>query len=295
MKKLLGRFAGLDTGGLVFLMTIACVAFSGGVFAREFGVLANSKDIRRLPPKTVAEMMQRLGYESVALSCSADQLETSAKAYRDHGIEIGAVYVGLTVTPTAAAFNIPIESVWAALRQHGLLLVHVTKSKEPQATDERITEVLRGLADQAASAGVTVAIYPHVGDRLPTIESAVAVAKAVDRPNLGVCFTLCHYLKQHSPDGIRQALREARPLLKAVTINGSDTGDTQSMDWDRLIQPLGQGSFDLPGLMQFLEQDLSFAGPVYVQLYNIDTPAEELLQATLSAWRAMHERPAEAN
>ncbi|GAB4128892.1 MAG: hypothetical protein Kow0040_04190 [Thermogutta sp.] len=273
---------------ILFAMT-ACLVPSIGAIAGEFGVMANSIDIRRLPPTTVAEIMQRQGYHYVALSCPADQLADSVRAYRAHGVEVTAVYVGLAVTPEGVAFSIPIEDVLAVLKGRGIALVHVTGNKGPQADDARIVQVLRELADRASREGVTVAVYPHVGNRIPTIESALAVTKAADRPNLGVCFNLCHYLKQHSPDGIREAIRTARPLLKAVTINGSDTGDTQSMNWDRLIQPLGRGSFDVAGMMHFLERDLSYGGPVYVQLYNIQTPAEQLLEATLAAWKAMHD------
>ncbi|GAB6164370.1 hypothetical protein JCM19992_03700 [Thermostilla marina] len=265
----------------------------GGVsvpaFGGEFGLMANSIEIRKLPPEQVAAMMQRHGYKTVFLSCSAQQLTPSAEAYRKHGIEIGAVYVGLTVSQDAAAYTIPLERVFAVLQGHGMMLVHVGTPKGETVSDARIAEALRKLAEQAAAQGVEVAIYPHVGNRLPTIESALAVARAVDHPNLGVCLNLCHYLKQHPPAGIREAARQALPLLKMVTINGADTGDTQAMGWDRLIQPLGQGSFDVAGFVRFLKHELNFDGPVYVQLYNVKTPAEELIASTMAAWKAMCE------
>ncbi|RMG05084.1 MAG: sugar phosphate isomerase/epimerase, partial [Planctomycetota bacterium] len=228
-------------------------------------------------------------YKTVFLSCSADQLAPSAEAYRKHGIAIGAVYVGATVSEDSVAYSIPLQSVFEVLDGRGMILVHVGAAKGAQVSDDRLVAVLRELATEAAEHNVGVAIYPHVGNRLPTVESALAIAEAVDHPNLGVCLNLCHYLKQHPPQGIFDAARKARPLLKMVTINGADTGDTQSMGWDRLIQPLGQGSFDVAGFVRFVEHDLNFDGPVYVQLYNVKTPAESLIASTMAAWKAMHE------
>ncbi|MBN1910961.1 MAG: hypothetical protein JW818_14540, partial [Pirellulales bacterium] len=53
---------------------------------REFGVMANSDDMRRTPVARLAGMMKAIGYTSVAVSCKPEQFEMNMKAYRDAGI-----------------------------------------------------------------------------------------------------------------------------------------------------------------------------------------------------------------
>ncbi|RMG01427.1 MAG: hypothetical protein D6741_05240, partial [Planctomycetota bacterium] len=65
--------------GWVVRCALACVgpavlmaaAFAHRADAGEFGLMANSVEIRKLPPEEVAAMMQRHGYKTVFLSCSA--------------------------------------------------------------------------------------------------------------------------------------------------------------------------------------------------------------------------------
>ena len=54
------------------------------------------------------------------------------------------------------------------------------------------------------------------------------------------------------------------PHLFFVTVNGADQGDTRMMNWDRLIRPLGQGSYEVGGLMRMLKE-LDYSGPVGFQ------------------------------
>ena len=62
----------------------------------------------------------------------------------------------------------------------------------------------------------------------------------MDRPNVGLTFNLCHWLRTDHGKDLDELLREARPHLQMVTINGAD----KEGDWDRLIQPLGKGDYD---------------------------------------------------
>ena len=49
-------------------------------------------------------------------------------------------------------------------------------------------------------------------------------------------------------DEMPQIIDEIAPYLTVVTINGADhKKKDQKMGWDRLIQPLGQGDFDVYG------------------------------------------------
>jgi len=208
------------------------------------------------------------------------------KAYRDAGIRVGAVYVGWTTDGESAAFRIPIKLVFDRLRDtSAVVMIHTHVAKGAKVTDQRIAEQLLPLAKQAEKAGVTIAIYPHVGCRLSTLEHAARIADAVDHPSLGVCFNLCHYLKQNHARDLPSKLRAAKDRIKLVTINGADVGNTQSMGWSKLIQPINQGEFDLEKLLELICVKLKFDGPIFVQCYNLKAPARTIFQDTFDRWQ----------
>ncbi len=167
------------------------------------------------------------------------------------------------------------------------MMIHTHVAKGAKVTDQRIAEQLLQLAKQAEKAGVTVAIYPHVGYRLPTLEHAARVADAVDHPALGVCFNLCHYLKQNDAKDLPSKLHAAKNRIKLVTINGAVVGNTQPMDWSKLIQQINQGEFDLKKLLELICVELKFDGPIFVQCYNLKAPAKTILQETFDHWQCL--------
>ncbi len=54
----------------------------------------------------------------------------------------------------------------------------------------------------------------------------------------------------------------------AVTINGADLAGKSDSDWQRLIQPLDRGSFDVQGVLRELKQ-LDYRGPIGLMCYGI--------------------------
>jgi sugar phosphate isomerase/epimerase len=256
--------------------------------AREFGVMANSNDMRSIPVSEVAAAAGEIGYKHVALSCSAAQLADQIKTFRDNGIQVGAIYVGWSTDGETVQFNIPIDEVFAHLEgTGGVVMIHTSIRGGEPVSDERIAEQMLPLAEKAEAAGLTIAIYPHVGNRLETLAQATAVADLVDHPSLGVCFNLCHYLKQNDPEDLPDSLRAAAHRIKLTSINGADVGDTQSMGWERLIQQLNQGDFDLEELLTLLCGELEFDGPIYVQCYNLKAPSRTILQETWDRWQEL--------
>ena len=114
------------------------------------------------------------------------------------------------------------------------------------------------------------------------------MVERLDHPAVGVTFNLCHWLK------VEGAERDPLPLLRAagkrlvfVTINGADTGDTKSMTWARLIQPLGEGSYDVAAFLRKLRA-VGYTGPIGFQGYGIKAPPHEVLAKTMVAWKRMN-------
>lgn len=86
------------------------------------------------------------------------------------------------------------------------------------------------------------------------------MAEKVDRPNVGVMFNLCHWLRVDQSRDCRSLLHRAMPRLWAVSINGADVHD-EKPGWDHYIQPLDRGSFDVAGLLKTLDE-LGYKGPI---------------------------------
>lgn len=151
--------------------------------------------------------------------------------------------------------------------------------------DDRVVEVIRDLATVAEEAGVRIAIYPHIGHYTGTAREALRVVKKVDRKNVGVTITLCHDLAGDQGSELAQVVDEVAPHLFVVTINGADQKEKgKPLGWDRLIQPLGQGNFDVYGFLKKLKS-VGYAGPIGLQCYGLKGDPMVHLRQSITAWK----------
>ncbi len=155
----------------------------------------------------------------------------------------------------------------------------------PKETDAKAAAVLTELADMAAEYKLNVAVYPHAGYYLDTASEAYRVVKQVDRKNLGVTLTLCHDLMAGNGDQLLKMVEEIAPRLTIVTINGADNKKPgQKMGWDRLIQPLGRGDYDVYALLKKLKS-LGYDGPIGLQCYGLKSKPIEHLTESMKTWK----------
>ena len=153
-------------------------------------------------------------------------------------------------------------------------------------SDAKAAAALRELADVAAESKLKVSIYPHAGFYVATAREALRVVKQVDRKNLGVTLNLCHELMAGNGDEMPQIIEEVASRLSVVTINGADHKKKgQKMGWDRLIQPLGQGDFDVYGHLKRLKA-VGYDGPIGLQCYGLKGDPVEHLKQSMKAWKA---------
>jgi hypothetical protein len=83
-----------------------------------------------------------------------------------------------------------------------------------------------------------------------------------------------------------QLLQRAIPRLYAVTINGADR---QGKNWDKLIQPLGRGDYDVAGLVgNFVKA--GYRGPFGVQCYGLKGDPGVYLKQSMTAWQSISAR-----
>ena len=157
------------------------------------------------------------------------------------------------------------------------------------AGDKLLSVILQDLSDYASDYRVKLCVYPHFSLYCETLEHSLKLAKLVSRNNFGCVINLCHLLKVEGSEGIEQKIKSLMPYLIAVNICGADGGNTQQLGWDRLIQPLGEGSFDTYNFVRIL-WDAKYKGPVGLQCYNLKGEALEVLTRSFQTFQEYKKR-----
>jgi sugar phosphate isomerase/epimerase len=191
------------------------------------------------------------------------------------------------VGPGKAPYDPRFKEVLGLVKGRGVqfdLLVNGMKPSDP-AVDDHAVAILREMSELARDSGAQLLLYPHQGSWIERIEDSIRVADKVDRPNVGVMFNLCHWLRVDPSRDYRPLLKRALPRLWAVSINGADVRD-EKPGWDRYIQPLDRGDFEVAGLLAELKS-LGYRGPVGLQCYGIGGDVREHLERSMTAWRRM--------
>lgn len=157
----------------------------------------------------------------------------------------------------------------------------------PTTGDTVVVPALKQALVLAKAKRVKVSLYPHAGFWAESVDTCLRVANAVDDPDLGVTFNLCHWLKVEGAERDPvPVIKAALPRLNFITINGADGGDTRKLGWDKLIQPLGRGSYDVKTFV-VNARAAGYRGPFGFQGYGIKMDPKALLKETMEAWKGM--------
>ena len=233
-----------------------------------------------------AEMLKELGYDGVGhiwLDGVADRIKTLDAA----GLKLYQITVALDVAPGKQPYDPRFKDILPLLKgrhvQFCLLLNGVKPSDA--SIDDHAVKILREMSDLAAESGSQLLLYPHQGSWVERIEDSIRVADKVDRPNVGVMFNLCHWLRVDKSRDYKSLLKKAMPRLWAISINGADEFDPNP-GWDHYIQPLDKGSFDMAAFLKTLKQ-LGYKGPIGLQCYGIGGDARDHLARSIAAWRRL--------
>jgi sugar phosphate isomerase/epimerase len=149
--------------------------------------------------------------------------------------------------------------------------------------------IIREIADIARDSGTKIVLYPHADMWLEKVADAVRLAQKVDRPNVGVMFNLCHWLKVDKEENLKAVLESAMPYLLAVSINGADHADAIRAKTGNWLQPLDKGDYDVLIVLKTLK-DLGYKGPVGLQCWGIEGDTRDHLARSMSAWKKYMER-----
>ena len=278
----------------LLLLGLAEVALSQAAPERSmtnpfFAMDTGTRDANHPSVESQAKLLKELGYAGIGWS--PGQVPEMLAALDREGLKMFNVYIGVDIDGTNRVAPAPILKLIEQLKGRDTALwLYVTSKKyskpSDEAGDEDAVVVLRDIADRAQAANLKVALYPHTWFWMERVQDAVRLARKVDRKNLGVTFNLCHCLKVGDGVKISELLEQAAPHLMFVTVNGADaTGD-----WDRLIQPLGRGTFDVGSVLRTVQR-LGYTGPIGLQHYGIKGDVRANLQESMAGWRKLTAQP----
>jgi len=251
-----------------------CYAEEGNAF--PFFVFDNGLSGIQDPPRVLKD----LGYQGVGVR--ALDIGGLIQSYEQAGVKVYSTYVGCRLDQTPP-YDPAFKEQIARLKGSDVILWLTVLGGKRGQEDAKAAAVVGEIAEMAAAAELRVALYPHAGFYVATTADALRVAKQVERPNVGVSLNLCHELMTDQGPQLDATIREALPQLMVVSINGAD--DKQpGYSWDRLIQPLGQGNYDVDGFLKKLKT-AGYQGPVGLQCYNVKGDPLENLKQSIQAWR----------
>jgi sugar phosphate isomerase/epimerase len=233
-----------------------------------------------------AEMLKSLGYDGVG-HIWLDKVAERLKTLDAVGLKLYQITMTVDVESGKQAYDPRFKDVLALVKGRHMqfdLLLNGMKPSDP-TVDPHAVKILREMSDLARDSDAQLLLYPHQGSWIERIEDAVRVADKVDRPNVGVMFNLCHWLRVDKHRDYKSLLKQAMPRLWAVSINGADEFD-EKPGWQNYIQPLDRGSFDVGGLLKTLKE-LGYKGPVGLQCFGIGGDAREHLARSMAAWKKL--------
>jgi sugar phosphate isomerase/epimerase len=254
-------FAGLATGATAGL----------GVFDNGLGRGVLSIDEQ-------AELARKTGYDGVVFAGTAN-IPEMRKALDARGLKFYGIYTGMNVSDKEPSYDPGLPEAIRQLKGSGALITFNVNGKNPDG-DKIAVRVIRQVADMASEAGLRVVLYPHYGMHVARVEDALRLREMTGKANVGIVFNLCHWLRSGDEANMKLRLEQAAPHLALVLINGAD----HEGDWDRLIQPLDRGEFDLKGFLTVL-RGTGYRGLVGLQCYAIKGDREENLRRSMTAWK----------
>lgn len=267
----------------VFFLDLRGQKYDPDFFCFEDAFLL-AKDI---PFEDQTALLKRLGFDGIELM-GLDKADEKLKVLEKYQLPLKMVYIQVDIEKDEP-YDPGLPDFIKSVRDKGVTLwlhIHSEKFKpSDEEGDKLAVPIIQKLADYARQYNVNLALYPHSFFWLEKIEDSVRLTEKINRRNVGAVFNLCHFLKTDVRSELEEKLLNSIPYLAAVSINGADDGNTGEMEWDRLIQPLGEGSFDVMNILRLL-RDNNYNGPVGLQCFNIPGEPSVFLIKSMKTWNA---------
>jgi sugar phosphate isomerase/epimerase len=248
--------------------------------ASGLGVFDNGLGRGELTIDQQADLARRTGYDGVIFNGTSD-IPAKRRALESRGLKFYGIYTGMNLSDKLPSFDPGLPDAIHQLEGTGTQIAFTVNGKHTDG-DAMAARVISQVADLAAKSGLRLALYPHFGMHMARIEDALRMREMAGGKNIGVIFNLCHWLRSGDEPNLDLRLSQVAPYLSMVLINGAD----HEGDWNRLIQPLGQGEYDVKAFLKKVKAT-GYQGPTILQCYGIKGDREENLSRSMKAWKAM--------
>jgi sugar phosphate isomerase/epimerase len=272
-------------GGVLFLLTATGLAAQNTAPFPFFALCMDTHDARKRTLAEQAQMLRELGYEGMGhlwLDDIAERLRTADAA----GVRVYQVYLNVLLDSPNEPFDLRLKDVVGLLNGRKVQLAVLFKGAKPsdQSLDTAAIRILNQIAALTRSTNIQIVLYPHARFWLERVEDGIRLARQMRDTNVRVMFNLCHWLAVDDEKNLVPLLREAKPYLAAITINGADTAAEIHAKTGNWIQPLDSGSFDISAFLKAVK-DSGYTGPIGLQCYGIPGDARDHLARSMAAWR----------
>ena len=277
------------------ILALGCIgAVSAGAAAEPRPGYANPFSafhfgLQDRPAQEQVNLLEKLGYQGMAIGVSNDS--NAIKELRTYPqvtqVKNGQFKIDAILWWTVAkdgydrAFleNMLVEA--KKMRAAIWVVVDGSHLKEIDAT----LKLLNAAADQCATHGVEMVLYPHGGAVFQDTDEALAIRTLLNRPEVKVSLHVCHELKAGKMKQLAETAKKAAPYLSLVSISGANTSAIFKNDgWDDTILPLDKGDLDLRPLITALKE-VHYTGPIVLHTYGIKDRPEDHLARSLAWWR----------
>ncbi len=275
---------------LALLLPAAPLAAAEAVPPPFFAFCMDVHDAKKRTPAEQAALLKELGYAGAG-HLWLDRIDERIRTLDAAGLRLFQIYLRVDVSGRpGTGYDARLREVLPLLKDRDVMLALLLQKRKPRdpAGEARAVALVREIADLAKPVGARVVLYPHTGDWMERVQDALRVAEAVDRPNVGVMFNLCHWMKT-TPDAgeLKDLLARAMPRLVAVSLSGSDDVAAVKSGKGKWIRPLDEGTYDIGAFLALL-RELGYAGPVGLQCYGLRGDARDHLARSMAAWRRLH-------
>jgi sugar phosphate isomerase/epimerase len=241
------------------------------------------------PVAAQADLMASTGYQGVAMLYDPDVLREyrSLPAVADGRLPVMMVLYRLFAEEGVdpAAVRPVMQAILAA---RALPCVHIGAFSAVgvdrlAAMTGQVADIVRELDPNAL-----LCLYPHAGEPMADVETALDVMLRSGRPNVRLSLHLCHELKAGHQNRLPEVIARVARHVVLATINGADIERERNLDdYSRSIRPLAAGDLDVERLYLRPLLDAGYEGPFILHTFGLSERPEAHLPESWARWRRM--------
>ena len=243
------------------------------------------------------EMLRELGFDGTYLTLWSEAAWADLSEVRHvrerFGIEVAGIYWTLDLDDRGGANALFLQALRDENRvPHGARFeIAVVGAEAFDARDERLSFWLSQILEIAESRELQIALYPHAGFWMETLQQATIIAQQHAHSQLGVVFCGYHWFAaqfERGPKYLQAALSQAAPLLSSANLCGS-TARTEKGRRACSIELIGRGELDNFALLGML-QNVGLPDWIGLQGFGIGGDAFANLRESIASLREIIER-----